>query len=620
MTIRFTIHPILAVLALPLGACSSTIDSDWRRIDDLESRLGTIQPLESLGDAMQTSVVPPSTSDEEAVTRVEGLLELMSAGMPRDLTLAEVRKSTIEHNLQIQSTLLSPEIAAQRLRAEQAKFQATFLASIEQSRVVSPEFGLGPTIDISSDQFTAVPGLEVPLRSGGSVVLDWTLSTTSLSGPGADADAAASLPGVSLQQPLLRGAGLDYNEGSIVIAGADLGVARAEAQAAVINQVVRADVAYWNLHLAWELLQINLQLYETAKDLLDQQRRLVAVQAGSIANVYNFETVVANAVDQVIQAELGVRRAVRAVKVVMQEPSMTLDGSEALRPVSEPILVGFDFDARRLVEAALVNRAELLQFEFEQLARTVEANIRKNETLPQLDLLASWNAAGFDRSLNLASATGDLFDGGAAGWSVGALFSLPIGNEIALANYQAAILLRLQTVADRRQQEILVTQEVLDAIDAIEAGWNAVLTAELQVRAATRFYESYETLFQRGQIPSSNLTQALQALNVSKSQKATIQVEYQIALAQLAAAAGCLLGHASVDWTGDLELDRLEAPGRSVLEGIRGGEANSLEDSRPNLQQILDSTNRTEDPPERSGDAALEPAGAEAEPGAPQAP
>lgn len=620
MKIRFTIHPILAVLALPLGACSSTIDSDWRRIDDLERRLGTIQPLDSLGDAVKTSVVPPSTSDEEAVTRVEGLLELMSAGMPRDLTLAEVRKSTIEHNLQIQSTLLSPEIAAQRLRAEQAKFQATFLASIEQSRVVSPEFGLGPTIDVSSDQFTAVPGLEVPLRSGGSVVLDWTLSTTSLSGLGADADAASSLPGVSLQQPLLRGAGLDYNEGSIVIAGADLGVARAEAQAAVINQVVRADVAYWNLHLAWQLLQIDLQLYETAKDLLDQQRRLIAVQAGSIANVYNFETVVANAVDQVIQAELGVRRAVRAVKVVMQEPSTTLDGSEALRPVSEPILVGFDFDARRLVEAALVNRAELLQFEFEQLARTVEANIRKNETLPQLDLLASWNAAGFDRSLDFVTATGDLFDGGAAGWSVGALLSVPIGNEIALANYQAAILSRLQTVADRRQQEILVTQEVLDAIDAIEAGWNAVLTAELQVRAATRFYESYETLFQRGQIPSSNLTQALQALNVSKSQQATNQVQYQIALAQLAAAAGCLLGHASVDWTGDLELDRLEAPGRSVLEGIRGGEANSLENSRPTLQQMLDEMDAAANSPTQSGKVAPSPAGTESEPGAPQAP
>lgn len=564
-------------------------------------------------------MLPPS-SDEEAVARVEGLLARMSAGTPRDLTLADVRRSTIEHNLQIQSTLLAPEVAAQRLRAEQAKFQSTFVASIEQSRVVSPEFGLGPTIDVASDQFTAVPGLEVPLRSGGSVVLDWTLSTTSLSGLGADADAASSLPGVSLQQPLLRGAGAEYNEGSIVIAGADLGVARAQAQAVVINQVVRADVAYWNLHLAWKLLQIDLQLYETAKSLLDQQRRLVAVKAGSIANVYNFETVVANAVDQVIRAELGVRQAVRAVKVLMQEPAMTLDGSDALRPISEPILVGFDFDARRLVEAALVNRADLLQLEFEQLARAAETNIRKNETLPQLDLLAAWNAAGFDRSLNVASATGDIFDGGASGWSIGALLSVPIGNEIALANYQAAILERLKTVADRRQQEILVTQEVLDAIDAIDAGWNAILTAELQVRAATRFYASYETLFQRGQIPSSNLTQALHTLNLAKIQQATVEVEYQIALAQLAAAAGCLLGHAGVDWTGELDLERLEAPGRSVLEGIPGGVIDPIEQGRPTLQQMLDEMDAAAKSPTQSGSAAPSPAGPEAEAEAPRVP
>ena len=198
---------------------------------------------------------------------------------------------------------------------------------------------------------------------------------------------------------------------------------------------------------------------------------------------------------------------------------MSLDGSVALRPSSEPKLVGYDFDQQVLVRTALRNRAELLQLEFQQLARSVTVMLRENEMLPQLDLQAAWNANGFASGLSIERANSDLGNE-PDGWAVGLQARVSLGNDAAIANYEAAILQRLQTVADRRQQEILVTQEVLDAIDSLEAGWNSILTAELQVQAATRFYAAYETLFNRGQIPSSNLTQALRSLNAAKTQQA----------------------------------------------------------------------------------------------------
>lgn len=587
---RLRIIGVLGSAVLAAG-CAPAIESDWKRIDDLDARVGTIDAFDAIGGLEERPAPPSPATEEAAVAQVEGLLSLMSAGKPRDLTLAEVRRSTIENNLRIQSTLVVPEIAAQRLRAERAKFQSTFVASVQQSRVVAPSSFAGPVLAAENDQFVAVPGLEVPLRSGGTVTLDWTASSSGARGGGQNFnDLAESQPGVSLQQPLLEGAGLEYNEASIVLAGADLGVARAEAQASVINQVIQADVAYWQLHLAWGLLQIDLELYRTSRELLEEQRRLVAVGASSIANVYNFETLVASAVDRVIAAELEVRRAVRGVKVVMQDPSITLDGSLALTPVSDPRLVGFEFDAHHLVERAMANRADLLQLEFEQLSSSVEMMLRRNEMLPQLDVVAAWNANGFERGSSIRAASRDVFDGGRpSGWSVGVSASVSLGNEAAIANYQAAVLQRLRTVADRRQQEILVTQEVLDAIDAIEAGWNTILTVELQVRAASRFYDSYETLFNRGQIPSSNLTQALQSLNQAKIQKLSAEVNYQIALNQLAQATGCLLGHAGVDWEGTFDQDRLEGmPTLDVLQGVPTGTRDPLEEGAPTLQDMID--------------------------------
>ncbi|MEC8733793.1 MAG: TolC family protein [Planctomycetota bacterium] len=588
-----------AVLALASGllvSCTPPLESDWRRIDRLESRLGTIETLDG-GDALQARpATPVPSSNADDVAKVEGLMSLMSTGTPRDLNLAEVRRSTLENNLSIQSSLLGPEVAAQQLRAEQAKFEWTLVASVEDSRVVSAQPTIAQLYDETANSFTASPGLDIPLRTGGTVTVDWTLESTSYDQSNIELPISTSQPTVSIQQPILRGGGFDYNEASIVIAGANLGVSRAEAQGVVINQLIRAEIAYWQLHLAWKLLEIDLQLYTTSRQLLEEQRKLVDVGAGSIANVYNFESLLASSVQSVIASELQVRSAVRAVKVVMQEPDLTLDGSVALTPVSEPRLVGFDFDARRLVTLAFENRTELLELEFQQLSRTVEVMLRENEVLPQIDLVGSWSGNGFARGLSIPDATRDLFDNTRQpGWSMGLTASVPLGNDVALANYQAAILQRLQTVADRRQQEILVTQQVLDAIDALEAGWNQILTTELQLRAAQRFYAAYETLFNRGQIPSSNLTQALQELNQAKIQKVSAEVDYQIDLAQLALAAGCLLGHAQVDWVGDLDRERLERPGEPPLGGIPTGSRDELEEDQPTLQDLIDRMPATPD-------------------------
>ncbi|MAJ45758.1 MAG: hypothetical protein CBC35_00345 [Planctomycetes bacterium TMED75] len=579
---------ILAVLFL--GSCSPPLESDWRRIDELDARLGNVNSLEQQNVYQPSPVDTGEASDPDGVSKVEGLLSLMSTGAPQDLTLAQVRGSTLANNLDIQSSLILPEIAAQQLRAEQAKFQWTLVASVEQSRVLLPEAGGGLVADEEVDEFSAVPGLDIPLRTGGTLTVDWTLTNEQLSTGNSAFEDAASQPSIQLQQPLLRDAGFDYNEASIVIAGANLGSSRAEAQGVVINQLIRAEIAYWNLHLAWKTLEIQLDLYRVNRNLLDEQRTKVAAGQGTIANVYNFEVSVAQVVGEVIEAELQLRETVRQVKVVMQEPGLTLDGSLALTPISKPRLVGLDFNTRRLVVLGLENRTDLLQLEFEQLSRTVDVMLKKNEVLPRVDLVSSWTGNGFDNGQSINAATRDLFDGGRPpGFTVGVNLSIPIGNEIALANYQAAMLQRLQTVANRRQQEILVTQDVLNAIDSLEAGWNSILTAEMEVRASQRFFKAYETLFNRGQLASINLIDALNVLNSSKIQKVSAEVDYQIDLAQLALATGCLLGHAGVDWEGDFDRDRLELPAEPPLIGIPAGESNSLGSGGSTLQEIVDS-------------------------------
>lgn len=589
ITTTFTITSVLvAAPVLGLAACRSEIDHDWTRIDDLDEKVRRIEPLDAAG-GVGAIVEQPAPAPPD-LAHVESLLAVLTTGAPQPIELPQVRKATIDNNLALQSVLLQPEIAEQRLLAERAKFESTFEASVTRRHVVDPTFFGDTTLDVETDVLEVTPGLRIPLQTGGSVALDWSVGTENNSVALGEQGFATSQPGVRLRQPLLRGAGVEYNEASIVIAGGRAGAVRAQTQAAVLDEVVRSEVAYWQLHRAWNVLKIDLDLYRMSRELLDTQRRLVERGAGSVANVFNFEVAVATAVERVVDAEQALHRAVRALKVVMQVPGMSLDSSVSLRPDTEPVLVGFELDRKRLVTTALGNRADLLQLEFEQLTRTVEVFMRERDMLPTLDVQAAWNANGFVPGASIADANTALWNGeDPNGWSVGLSASIPLGNEAAIANHQAAVLARLAAIADRRQREITVTQEVLDAADEIQAAWDALVAAEFRVKAAERYYDAYQTLFDRGQIPSSNLTQALQALGTARIQQATLVVRYQIALAGLAQATGCLLGHASIEWDDALDTARLAAPaGSDPSEGIPDGTSGETSDAGPSLLDMLD--------------------------------
>ncbi|MCP4835391.1 MAG: TolC family protein [Phycisphaera sp.] len=556
-----------AVLAgMLLNGCSDDLDRERLRISDLDRKIGTISPIESVG-GISTQVDSEKTasgsgkSSGEQVAAIEGIISGLSEGHERNISLAQARRATLANNLGLQSALILPQIASQQLLAEEAKFQATFDASVTAQRVVTPvpaaEIGLSNS---TADMINLAPAVNVPLRTGGSIELDWTLSSQDTNFGDGSQLSSSSAPGLRLEQPLLRGAGIAYNEASIVIAEANLGGQRSQAQVDVTNQLVQAETAYWGLYQAWKMLQVNLGLYETAKDLLENQRRQTDLMNSSIANVYNFEVSLAVAAETVLASELGFRQAIRGLKIIIQDPEIELSSGLTLVPSTEPRLVGYDFDAEKLVQFAMKNRADLLDLEYQRIARSLEVLMRDNEILPELDLLGSWNANGFSTAYNsYRRANEDLFNE-PDGWMVGVNLSVPLGNDVAIANLQAALLARLQSIADLRERRITVTAEVLDAIDALETGWDQILAARFQVGAAQRFYKAYKTLYERGEIPSSNLTQALEALSNAQMREIQTEVQYQIQFADLAQAVGCLMGHSGVDWASQIDLERLEKP------------------------------------------------------------
>ncbi len=574
------LHRAFPLLVLTgLVGCASPLDTDHDDVRTIQEQLGTIHVLDedrglTGGKTLKSLINEINDNDIEAKdrlaleSRLARIAVLAKIGESMDITLLETRRQTLQNNLSIQAVLLDPAIAKQAVRLQQSKFESTFDLSVTQSRTVIsiPPTQASPEQTGEADQFIAVPSVNVPLRSGGNLSVDWTTSTglQSSSGGGSTSNAAVR-PGVSITQPILRNAGYDYNESSIVIAQA--GEARAEAatQYSILSTLLQAETAYWNLYRAAEILKVQKDIFDYTKKTLDDTRTQVNAGYGSISSVYNFEVTLSNSVSRLLSAEDALAIAVRSLKSTIQDPELSLDGSVAIVPSTKPVLRTFDFNKTLLVDAAVRNRADLLGLEAAQIERTIEVLAAKNQLLPELDFIGRYNLNGFDATgRSLPTARRDIFNGTAitnpSGFSIGVTASVPLGNEAANANYQSALFSRLQAIANTRQREVMIATEVLDAIDNLQFGWQQILVARYEVAAANRNLEAMKTLFQMGERTSTDLANAINLLALARINSVSQDSSYQIALANLAAATGCLLGHAGVEWRDTSRLDLLENP------------------------------------------------------------
>jgi outer membrane protein TolC len=133
-------------------------------------------------------------------------------------------------------------------------------------------------------------------------------------------------------------------------------------------------------------------------------------------------------------------------------------------------------------------------------------------------------------------------------WEVGLTASVPLGNEAARSQLRTAILTRLQRLSTKQAQELSIRQEVLNAIDAIDAGWQRVLAARQSVILNDRALKAEQRQFDVGGSTSTNVLDAATRLALAQLTEAQALADYQIAQVDLAFATGTLLGASKVSW------------------------------------------------------------------------
>jgi outer membrane protein len=465
-----------------------------------------------------------------------------------ELSLEQCRALTLENNLDLKVQLISPAIAAEQVSEQEAQFEAAFTSYVNYVKTDTPTASFLDEISGSqTDYFGAGLGVQVPLRTGGSVNFDMadnrikTGSIYSVFDPSYSSDMS-----LSISQPLLRNAGRRTNTYAIRIAEYERQITDARTKLEVIRVIAAVDRVYWFLYAARRELEVRKQQYDLAEALYEQALRFVEAGDKPQVEVIRTEAGMAQRLESIIIAENNVRDRERDLKRTLNKMGLGMQTPTVLIPATEPDPVRYELEGERLVTTAIENRMEMLELEL-QIAEDVAAvDYMQNQALPLVTMEYRYNING------LGADRGDsydlLFDKRFEDHRVGLQLLVPLGNGAAKSRLRQAFYQRRQRLARRDNRQAMIELEVLNGIDQLEANWQRVLASRQSTILDGRLFEAEKRQFELGLGTSTDVLQA--QANFANSQSAEIRalVDYQNALVDLSYATGTLLGAAKVRW------------------------------------------------------------------------
>ena len=463
------------------------------------------------------------------------------------LTLEQCRALTLENNLDLKVQLISPSIAAERVSEQEAAFEAAFFSNTSYARTDTP---VASTIEIAGTKrnylYTDL-GVQVPLRTGGTVTFDLADSRTKSDSIYSIFDPSyGSNLSVSISQPLLRGAGKRANIHAIRIAEYERQITDARTKLEVIRIIAAVDRVYWRLYAARKELEVRKQQYDLAEALLEQARRFVDAGDKAQVEVIRAEAGVAQQLEAIIVAENNLRNRERELKQTLNKTGLEMQTPTVLIPATEPDLVYYELEKQRLVATAIDSRMEMLELELQIAEDISNIDYMHNQALPLVNMDYTYNMNGLGASRN--DSFDLLFDKRFEDHRFGVQLLVPLGNQAAKSRLLQAFYQRRQRLATRNNREALIELEVLNAIDQLDANWQRILASRQNAILAGRLFEAEQRQFELGLRTSTDVLQAQTNFADAQSAEILALAEYQIALVDLAYATGTLLGAAKVQW------------------------------------------------------------------------
>lgn len=476
---------------------------------------------------------------------------LKPGAAPRPIGLESVVLDTLAHSAQVRVLSEAPVIRRQAICEAQSRFDVrSFVESkfVDTSDPVGSLLTTGGANRYLDQNVTASAGVRKKTLSGGqfevSQRIGYENSNSIYFVPPYQGTARMT---IGFTQPLLNGAGKQYNESLIVIAQVE--TAAAKEQMARQLQTLLTDVhrAYWELYLQRSLLLQKRKLYEEAVAIRDEldARREVDVLSSQLVRA---KAAVATREAAIIRHEASIRNAEARLSALVNDPAWLAGRQFEFIPAEAPTDVPSSVSLPDSLVFALEKRPEINQASAEIRAASVRAEMACNELLPVLNLILESYVSGLQGYTDIPEAMGDQFSTGRPTYTVGLVFEYPLGNRGANARLTQR---RLEVRQLTNQLQALMSNiraEVEVAVREVDTAHRELVSKHLamQAEAAEIHYlrERWRLLpgdQQGAGVMLDDLLRAQERLADSEQEFARSQMDYNMSLVELKRVTGTLL-------------------------------------------------------------------------------
>lgn len=614
---------IATVLVIPSGCIKwtrhsevpSAIDPDveqWWPVEDNEPEeepevvaagLQREEPaFESPTLKRELSTQAPLTLDAPSKYHELSLAEVLEYGLQHSEVIADVGGAMLRSSTNA-TTIYDPAIQETSPRSglitALSEFDTNFTARLfaeNNDRQLNNTFLGGGTRSLKQDTAVAEWGFSKRSATGAEFWLGTTFDYDSNNAPGNQfVHAYNAIVGAEIRQPLLRGAGLDFNRiagprslpgnyNGVLVSRLDTDISLAKFESGVRDYVSRVEDAYWELYFAYRNLDAKIRARDTALEAWrhiesnartgrrggepiletqarDQVQRLQAeVQNALVGRLVEGTQTSSGTLGSAFRGSSGVHVADRRLRLLIGLP---INDGALIRPSDEPALAPVEYDWNETLLDALTRRVELRQQKALVQRRELEYEASKNYLKPRVDLVLQHRVRGFGRNLLDEAATGSRsgainqlanFDHQESQFGIDV--EVPIGNRRGNATVQHAELQLRRERAVLSRLERQITHDVSNAVSNLRRAWVVANSALASLEAAQQRLAATKPEFDRQNASLDMLLDAQRRVASAESEYYRATVEYSLATKTVELKKGTLLSYngiklAEAGWKAD---------------------------------------------------------------------
>jgi outer membrane protein TolC len=527
---------LVAILLLAAPAVAQQSDAERSRLDEI-ARVAAQQFLAARNDlaAEQTRrTVPPPP-----------------AGTQADLTLQDATTRALERNLELAVERLNPQTFDLSIARIQAAYRPTASSQFGQRAVVQPptnQLNGGTIVQNDTTTYNASIGQNLPW-GGGNVTFQFNNNKQVTSNIFANFNPTfTSNFNFQMTQPLLRGFLIDNNRQQLRVTAINRDISEIQLRGTIATTLASVRNTYFELVYALEAVQVAHGSLALAEKLVEDNQARVEIGTMAPIDVVQAQAEVATRRQAVAQAEATWRTSELALKRLIVGGTDDPLWRSSINPIDRPIFAPEPLDVEGAVRKALEARTDL-----EQARRQIDANdftmrFMRNQTLPALDLTATYGAQGLGGTqfIRQGSGLGSTVIGEIPGgfsdalrtltgrdyptWNFQMNLSYPIGASAADANYARARVQLSQSTAQLRALELQAATDVTNAALQVENGLTRYQAALAARELAQTRLEAEQSRFDVGLSTNFFVVQAQRDLATAQNSELRALLDYRRAL------------------------------------------------------------------------------------------